>query len=424
MQIKSFVALSALSAIALAANNSTLTTATPSVKSACKFDDFTATASADVASVAACATAVGDITIEGDEFGTIELTGVEAIYGNLHIQNATQASAFNAATLQLVSGELSLDANTILASLNLAQLTTVGSFSLTALPALEVIGLTSGITSAESVIISDTGLNTLEGINVVQLKTFNVNNNDQIQLIDSGLQKVTDTLSISFNADSVDVKLDQLSEAKDVYLQSISSFSAANLTKVTGSLSFVSNSIEKIEISSLKSVSNSLTVSKNSDLEEIEFANLTSIGGALVISENDDLSTFAGFPELAKVGGSVSINGSFDNGTFESLESVSGGFNLRSTGDLTCEEFNELNSDGDIKGDKYYCSGANTETSSSSSKSGNANGVSTSSADDEDSSSSSSSSDSTTTTKDSSASAPGGFIALLAGAAAIGLSLY
>lgn len=108
----------------------------------------------------------------------------------MHVFNATQAVQFNAATLELVSGELALSANTIMASLNLAQLTTVGSFSISALPALENIGLTTGITSAESVIISDTGLSSLQGINVVKLKTFDVNNNADIQTIDSGLQKL------------------------------------------------------------------------------------------------------------------------------------------------------------------------------------------------------------------------------------------
>lgn len=308
-----------------------------------------------------------------------------------------------------------------MANLNLAQLTTVGSFSISALPALESIGLTTGITSADSVVISDTGLSSLQGINVVELKTFDVNNNGDIQLIDSGLQKVTDSLSISYNADTVDVKLDQLTEAKNVFLQSISSLSVANLTKITGSLAFSSNSMDKIELDTLTSIGNSLTIIKNSELEEIEFSNLTSIGGALQIGDNDALTDFSGFPELEKIGGSVNISGNFDNGTFEALESVSGGFSLASSGDLTCEEFNDLNSDGDIAGDKYYCSGADKETSSSSSKSGNVDGVNTSSSDSDDDDSSSSSS---TSSKDGAAVVGGSLMAILAGFAALGVTLY
>lgn len=343
----------------------------------------------------------------------------------MRIFNATNAVTFNAATLQLVSRELNLDGCTILGNLNLAQLTTVGDFRLNALPALESTGLTSGITSAESVIISDTGLNTLEGINVVELTVFNVNNNNEIETIDSGLQNVTELLSISHNADQVDVRLDSLREARNVDLQSISSLSVANLTRITGYLSFVDNAIDRIELNRLRTIGNSLTIGRNSDLEEIEFPELTSLGGALVIFDNDGLSSFSGFPELTRVGGSVSMNGSFDNGTFESLNSVSGGFNLRSTGDLTCEEFNDLNSDGDIRGDRYYCSGADRESSSSSSRSGNVNGVSTESPDDEDSGSSSDSSSESSSSEDSGASRVGGIlVSLLGAAAAVGVTLY
>ena len=86
--------------------DSTLTNATPTASSGCSFKDFTATASAQVQQIAACATAVGDVTIQGDSFGDIQLTGLEQFYGDLHVNNATKAVTVNAPTLQLVSGEL------------------------------------------------------------------------------------------------------------------------------------------------------------------------------------------------------------------------------------------------------------------------------------------------------------------------------
>lgn len=424
MQIKSLMLGGALAAVALGANNSSLTTATPDVKSACSFDDFTATGSADVSSIAACPTAVGDITIEGDAFGSIELNGVEQVYGNLHVNNVTKATSLTAATLELVSGDLALSGNTILATLNLAQLQTVGSFKLNALPALEELGLTSGITSAEEVIIADTGLSAISGINVVELKNFDVNNNGNIESIDSGLQKVTGVLSISYNAEGVEVAMDKLKEVKTMYLQSITSLSVPSLTKATGSISFVSNEMDSIDISSLSEIGNALTIMENSELEEIEFKNLTEIGGALVIEDNDKLTSFSGFPELTKIGGSVNISGSFDNGTFDSLDRVSGGFSLRSSGDLTCEEFNELNKDGDVRGDKYYCSGADAETSSSSAKSHLSTSSSSASGSSDDDDESSGSGDSTSSSEDKGSSLSGGIMAVLVGAAAVGLTLY
>lgn len=405
--------------------DSTLTTATPSVASSCSFKDFTATASSQVASVAACATAVGDIFITGDEFGAIDLTGTQNIYGNFRINGTQKATSFTAPTLQLVSGELQISDATILATVNLAQLVTVGSLYYNALPALEATGLTTGITSAESVTIANTGLTSLDGISVYELTTFDVNNNADITTIDSSLQSVTDLLSINYNAEKVEVVLDQLTSAKNVVFQSVASVSAANLTSVNGSLSLESNTFDSFEFGALTTIGNSLSIDQNDNLEEFSFPELTSIGGALNIQENEKLDSFSGFPKLKTIGGSVNIDGAFDNGTFPSLTKVSGGFNLTTTGDLSCDEFSSLNDDGDIKGNKFYCEGASSTVSSSSSKSGSnsdgvASGTSTSG------SSSSSGSGSSSSSRDSGSAPVAGvqlfsFAAVLAG---VGAFLY
>lgn len=402
-----------------------MTTATPSVNKACSFSKFTATASSQVAQVAACATAVGNIVIEGDAFGAIDLTGVQQIYGSLQVNNATKAVSLLAPSLQLVAGELALAGNTILSNLNLAQLTTVGTLTFNALPALEQTGLTSGITSADSIIISDTGLKSLTGINVFELKVLDVNNNQDINTIDSGLQSVTDSLSVSYNAEKVDVAFDQLTTANSVFLQSINSLSANNLTTINGSLALSSNSVDKIEFAKLRSVGKSLVIDKNDDLEELDFPRLTSIGGALQVTDNGDLSSFDGFSKLETIGGSVIMDGKFDNGSFDSLQRVAGGFNLTSTGDLSCDAFTKLNRAGDIKGDKFYCQGASSTISSSSSKKGNSNGASVDTASASDSSSDSSSSSSSAAKKNAaSTTSPVKIVSVFVAFVAVGAALY
>ncbi|CAK7901450.1 cell surface GPI-anchored protein ECM33 [[Candida] anglica] len=422
MQFRNVLAVAALAGSTLAANtsnNSTLTTATPAVTKACSFSDFTATASDEVAQVAACATAVGDITIYGPAFGNVELTGVEQIYGSLDIINATQAVVLNAPTLQLVSGTLNLDGNTILATLNLAQLTTVGTLVLNALPALEKTGLTAGITSAENITVSDTALISLEGINVYELAIFNVNNNKDIETIDSGLQSVTNLISISYNAEKVDVSLDKLTTANQVYFQSINSLSAANLTSVNDSLTLTSNSIDKIEFKKLTSIGKSLTINKNDNLEELDFPALTKLGGALVISDNSQLSNFDGFPNLTTIAGTVTLDGKFNNGTFDSLNRVSGGFNLTSTGELSCSAFDKANK-FTVEGNEL-CSGAKDSTSSSGTKI-----ASDSSSETGSSSSSSATSTHTSSSKknDGSSNAASRLTALIASFMAVGVAFY
>lgn len=378
-----------------------MTTATPKVTKACSFLDFTATASSELAEVAACSTAVGDITVQGDAFGSIELTGVEAIYGDFFVKNATQAVVLNAPTLELVSGQFSLTGNTILGSLNLAQLTTVGTLNFNALPALEKMGLTSGITSAESVIISDTGLTSLDGINVYKLKVFNVNNNDDIESINAGLQSVTDTLSISYNAEKVDVILDDLKTCKNLNLQSINSFSAANLTEITGSLSFVSNNLDKIEIKGLKTIADSLSINKNPDLEEIDFPKLTKIGGALYIQNNEALESIGGFDEVERIGGTLNITGDFQNASFPSLDRVSGSFYFKSTGDMGCGDLKDI----DVNGKSTCIASSSHSSSKSSSTKKSSNSSSSDDSSDESSSSGSNSSPTSTSTSTSNSEA-------------------
>lgn len=396
--------------------DSTLTTATPSVSKACSFSDFTATALSQIASVNACPTAVGDITVQGDNFATIDLTGVRQIFGDLSIQNSTVESIV-APDLQLVSGDFSISRATHLSTLNLAQLVTVGLLNFNALPSLESLGLTSGITSAESVVISNTGLTSLDGIDVFKLTTFDVNNNDAIASIDSSLQEVTDLLSISYNSEQVEVVLDELTQAKNIVFESIASVSMQNLTEVSGSLSLEANAVEDFEFPQLTSVGSAVSIIQNDELTEFKFPQLTSVGGALVIEDNEKLRSFSYFPKLKTIGGSVVISGDFNNGTFPALTRVSGGFNLTTTGDLTCSDFTQLNSDGDIKGDKFYCKAGSSTISSSSSKAGNSDGESTETGSDSSSSSSSSK------TSGASAGAPAGkiasFIAAVAGFALV-----
>lgn len=43
--------------------------------------------------------------------------------------------------------------------------------------------------------------------------------------------------------------------------------------------------------------------------------------------------------------------------TLPSLDDVRGGFNLQSTEDVSCDEFNDLKSSGVIKGDDFTCAG-------------------------------------------------------------------
>lgn len=315
-----------------------------------------------------CEALKGDLTITGD-LGTASLDSVKVIYGSLLINNATSLSSFSAGSLTTVTDELSLTSLTILSTLSLPQLTTVGSVNFVTLPALSSISLNSGVTSINSLYISDTSLETLEGFDVTSLDTFNVNNNKNLASIDSNLKNVKVALEVSYNSDDVEVAFDDLEWANNITFRSVSSVSLSKLSKVNASIGFINTTLSEIDCSELSEVGGSLTINANDDLEEVDFSNLTKIGGGFVVSNNSELEEISGFDSLQTVGGAIILYGNFSNASLPSLKKVSGGVDIESETELDCDSFDSLQKKGAIQGDSYECKGVTASSSSSSSSS-------------------------------------------------------
>ncbi|ODQ60220.1 hypothetical protein WICANDRAFT_100435 [Wickerhamomyces anomalus NRRL Y-366-8] len=350
-----------------------------SIASGCSLSSATASSQSDLDKYSSCEALRGDLTITGD-LSSASLDHVKAIYGSLIINNATSLGSFSAGSLTTVTEKLSLTSLTILSTLQFPQLTTVGSVNFVTLPALNEISLNTGITKINSLYISDTSLETLSGFDVRSLDTFNVNNNKNLNSIDSQLQNVKVALEVSYNADEVEVSFDDLEWANNITFRDISSISLSKLETVNASLGFINTSLDKIEISNLGSVGGSLTFVSNDELEEIDLSNLTSIGGGFDISNNTHLKDIEGFDSLETVGGAVVFVGNFTNASLPSLKRVSGGMEIESSDEFDCDEFNKKKSA--IQGDAYVCKAASSSTSvalSSTSGSGSSTGSGSSS---------------------------------------------
>ncbi|KAH3672303.1 hypothetical protein WICMUC_004398 [Wickerhamomyces mucosus] len=371
MQFKSIALLGALASIAFADDDVTTSSAsaasassTLSIASGCSLSSATATAQADLNKYASCSALKGDLTISGS-LATASLSGVKAIYGSLIINNATLLTSFTADSLNTITETLDLKSLTILDTLALPELATVGSINFVTLPALDSIQLNTGLTQINSIYISDTSLETLDGFDVTSLDTFNVNNNKNLNSIDSKLENVKVALEVSYNSNDVEVAFDQLQWANNITFNDVSSVSLSSLQKVNSSLGFINTSLTDIEIPNLTAIGGSLTFVSNNDLEEIELSNLTSISGGFDISNNTALSVIDGFDSLETVGGAIIFIGNFTNASLPSLKRVSGGVDIESSGDLDCDSFNSLDKKGSIQGDSYVCKGASTSVSSS-----------------------------------------------------------
>lgn len=316
------------------------------------------TSPTDIAQLSQCTALSGTIEIGGSGIGSIDLSGVEEIKGDVKLFNSSSVTNINLNSLKKISGSLSVIAYTQLFSIDLTSLTEVKDLSLVSLPSLVTLNLNAGVENATSIEISDTALHGLAGlINFSKIESLDINNNKNISEINfPSLLSVSDSLSLSFNSDSCDIKLDSLSSASNLTVQDVSSFSASNLTSVNGSLVIGYNTFDNLVMNHLKTVG-SLKLFANNDLTNADFSKLTLITGELFVSNNtvwDNMKN--SFKNLTTIEGALQINGDIANFTLPSLKVIDGDFTFSTTNeDFDCSDFNALQKGNKILGHNYNC---------------------------------------------------------------------
>lgn len=321
------------------------------------------TSQSDLDGISGCSTYKGDITVTGLS-GDATLNGVKELNGDLTLNNVTSLNAFAAPSLQTIDGAFTINVATVLSTLNFPELSSVGSINWVTLPAISGLTFGTGVTEADSVVISDTGLNSLDGINIGKCATFNINNNRYLSDVSVALTQVTNSLDISFNSQSVQATFDSLEWANNITFQDVQSISLQNLTKVNASLGFINNTIQGLSLPQLTEIGGSLAVVSNSKLTNASFPLLKTVGGGLQIANNTQLTSIMGFPKVNSVGGAIQIIGNFSSASLPSLNLVKGGVDIESSSDkFNCSSWNSAHSDGDIQGDSYVCKAKSSSTS-------------------------------------------------------------
>lgn len=320
------------------------------------------TSQSDLDGISSCTSYDGDIQVFNSDANTLSLNEVQSISGDLHMFNCTNLGSFQAQSLQTINGTLKLQALTVLDTLSMPQLAEVNSISFTTLPALQELQFNHGVGDAKHIVISDTQLKSLEGLNLSSVSTFNINNNKNIQNITVDAHSISDQLDISYNAAEVSVSLPYLQWASNATFRFCSDVSIPNLENVT-SLSFVNNTMKGLKFPKLESIGGDLELSSNSHLSNITFSNVSKIKGGLTIANNTGLRVVSGFDNLESIGGAVNIVGNFSKASFPKLDEVAGGVIIESSGELNCSAFNSAHKNGDFHGDHYVCTGKQKDVS-------------------------------------------------------------
>ena len=267
----------------------------------------------DITALASCQKLTGDLIISENAAGTLNIAGIREITGNLVCQNAGALTSISSPDLQTLGGTFGLANLTILSTLQMDSLTSVNEIQWIGLPALQSLSFRRGITTANKVLVSNTQLASLSGIELETVGTMNINNNNYLSTVNvNNLANVTESLSFAANARDLQISFPNLESAANLTFRNASSVTCPSLSQVNGSMGFYSNTFMSFSAPNLTATGGSLAFVDSSNLNNLSFPRLTQVGGAFLIANNTDLKSINGFPALAVIVGALDFSGSFD----------------------------------------------------------------------------------------------------------------
>lgn len=283
---------------------------------------LTVTASADASSLASCTTYSGSVSIPSDAafaqdssgHQSLSIDGIEKITNNLTITGLVNLATIQMGSLKSIGG-FTLGGLTVLSSLNMPQLSTIDSMNFTALPALQSLSFgNTGITQANTILISNTGLSSLMGINNLEsVSSFNVNNNQALQNISLQVTSIKGALDIEANdgfSSGLTTSFPMLETAMNLTFRNCSTVDLPSLTNVSQYLGFYGNTMQTFIAPNL-TTTGGLVFVDNPALTNISIPELSSVNGSYQIANNTMLKQINGFEKLATIKGALDFNGNF-----------------------------------------------------------------------------------------------------------------
>ncbi|PWY93742.1 GPI-anchored cell wall organization protein Ecm33 [Aspergillus sclerotioniger CBS 115572] len=336
----------------------------------CGSTDSTITISSqsDLDSYATCPTLKGNVEISEHASGDLTLSGVYSITGGLSCTDGSNITSLSSSSLSSIGEAFKLDGLTTLTTLSFTNLTSVGSISWTALPELQALDFTKGVSQAGSVEITNTGLTSLDGISLKTVGAFDITENTNLKTVNvNELTNATGLINFAGNLDSLEIILPNLGTGTNMTIRNVSGVSLPSLETLSGQLGFWGNTFNNFSAPNLTSTAD-LVFDDNTKLANISMPVLKTVNGGFQIARNDKLKGID-FPDLKEVTGAIDFSGDFDSVSLSALTEVKGGFNMQSTGNFSCSAFKTLRENNVIRG-TYTCKASTTDPTTSDGSSG------------------------------------------------------
>ena len=251
--------------------------------------------------------------IDSKVAGTIQIDGVAQITGDLRCVNATKLTSLSADKLGTIGGKFYLEELQILTTLQFDSLEEVKTIQWVALPALSSLAFTRGVSMVENILISNTGLTSLQGLELETVGLMDINNNRYLDTVDvNNMANVTKAIIFAANSKTLVIKLPNLEFAANMTFRNVSDVRLPSLVSVNGSIGFYSNNFDSIALPNLTETGQALVFQDGIGLKNISVPNLKEVGAALNINNNPDLAAIDGFPKLETIVGALDFSGDFD----------------------------------------------------------------------------------------------------------------
>lgn len=154
----------------------------------------------DLDSLKACSVVKGTITVESTSNTQLKMEGVQELIGDLIMSGNLDLASFSAPELRKVSGQIKIANHTVLNKVEFPKLTEAKSFSMSVLPALEVISFPAGLTKVGSMRIEDTRAPKIDGFKPETIESFALTSNNYMKSFDfSSVKEVTGDILILGN---------------------------------------------------------------------------------------------------------------------------------------------------------------------------------------------------------------------------------
>lgn len=308
---------------------------------------------ADAAALSSCKKFTGNIQIGEDVVEAINLDGIEELNGNLIAIESTSLPSLGANSLTTITGTMQFKSLTIMSSLVMPVLQEVGAIEWITLNALQQLTFSAPLSKAKRIFITDTALTSLDGINLNEVESFEITNNAFLRTISTQVGNITSGLVINNNGPNLKLSFPNLQWAYNMTVRNASDFSIPSLEWVNTTFGVYGSYMEDIVAPNLTKIGGDAAFVGNAKLTNISMPLLETIGGGLLIANCSNLLAIDGFPKL-RTTGAVNISGNFTKAELNSLEDVKGTFNAQSSGNFSCDTFDDYKGDQVVKG-LYFC---------------------------------------------------------------------